>query len=83
MPTRAVSVPFALNKESPLPVLRWCAVACPAASAQLLRIAGGRPVLRIEQTTFSREGRAFEHLQSTFRDMEGRRVFFNGGGEDA
>jgi GntR family transcriptional regulator len=64
-------------------VLRWRAVACPSTSAQLLRIASGQPVLRIEQTTFSLDGRAFEHLESTFRDVECSRVFFKGGCEDA
>ena len=46
---------------------QWQAVACPAADARLLEIPKGNPVLRIEQTTFDRNGRPFEHLESFFR----------------
>jgi GntR family transcriptional regulator len=46
---------------------QWQAVACPAADARLLEIPKGNPVLRIEQTTFDRTGRPFEHLESFFR----------------
>jgi len=46
---------------------QWQAVACPVADAKLLEIQRGSPVLRIEQTTFDRNGRPFEHLESFFR----------------
>lgn len=46
---------------------QWQAVACPAPDAKLLEIQRGSPVLRIEQTTFDRNGRPFEHLESFFR----------------
>jgi len=46
---------------------QWQAVACPANDAKLLEIQRGSPVLRIEQTTFDRNGRPFEHLESFFR----------------
>lgn len=46
---------------------QWQAVACPAPDARMLGLTKGSPVLRIEQTTFDRNGRPFEHLESFFR----------------
>jgi GntR family transcriptional regulator, N-acetylglucosamine utilization regulator len=46
---------------------QWQAVACPTPDAKLLGIRRGSPVLRIQRTTFEREGHPFEHLESFFR----------------
>jgi GntR family transcriptional regulator len=46
---------------------QWQAVACPHSDARLLGLTRGSPVLRIEQTTYDRDGRPFEHMESFFR----------------
>ncbi|MPY90150.1 MAG: UTRA domain-containing protein [Luteitalea sp.] len=46
---------------------QWQAVRCAAADAQLLAVAKGSPVLRIDQTTHDQRGRAFEYMESFFR----------------
>lgn len=43
------------------------ATACPAAEAKLLDVRRGSPVLHIHRTTFSRDGRPFEMVESFYR----------------
>ena len=43
------------------------AIACPAAEAKLLGTRRGVPVLHIHRTTYDREGRAFELVESVYR----------------
>jgi DNA-binding GntR family transcriptional regulator len=43
------------------------AMACPAAEAKLLNIHKGSPVLHIHRTTFNRDGRPFEQVESFYR----------------
>ncbi len=43
------------------------AVPCPAAEAKLLSVRTGSPVLHIHRTTFSRDGRPFEMVESFYR----------------
>ncbi len=43
------------------------AIACPAAEARLLGTHRGAPVLHIHRTTYDREGRPFELVESFYR----------------
>lgn len=43
------------------------AIACPAAEARLLNVRKGTPVLHIHRTTFGRDGRPFETVESFYR----------------
>jgi len=43
------------------------AIACPTAEAKLLNVRTGTPVLHIHRTTFGRDGRPFETVESFYR----------------
>jgi GntR family transcriptional regulator len=43
------------------------AVACPPTEAKLLGVRSGSPVLHIHRTTFNRDGRPFEMVESIYR----------------
>lgn len=46
---------------------QWQAVPCPPADAKILGVRGSSPVLQIQRTTFDRDGRTFEYVESFVR----------------